>query len=354
MSFLVIDGSQGEGGGQVQRTALTLSVLTKTPIELVNIRANRNRPGLLRQHLTSVKAAQAISQAGTQGVELGADRIRFSPGGVKTGDYHFVIGTAGSTVLVAQTILPVLALAKGSSTITFEGGTHNGMSPSLCFFKESYLAVLNAMGVKTEVETTSLGFYPAGGGKWALTIEPADTLKAISLLTPGKEFEQMQNRCSLKALMSDLPDTIGQKEVTAARKALNWNGVIGEVERYDTNGPGNSFQAKIKGDVFTSVFEQVGEVGVSSERVAKRCAGRVKKFLKVGAAVEERLADQLLVPMALAGEGEFTTTELSMHTKTNIDVIKQFLDISIHVHEEAEGRWRIRVSKKRNTARQFQ
>ena len=345
MSYLVIDGAQGEGGGQVLRTALTLSILTKTPIELVNIRANRNMPGLLRQHLTSVKAAQEISGAKTEGVELGAKRIRFSPGDVMPGEYHFSIGTAGSTVLVCQTIFPVLALANNPSTITFEGGTHNGMSPSLCFFKESYLAALKKMGVNTKVDTYSLGFYPAGGGKWQLTIEPTEEFKALALLTAGSDFEQEQKNCSFKALMSDLPDSIGQKEVTAGRKALSWNEAVGDVERHKTNGPGNSFQTKIKGDVFTSLFEQVGELGVSSERVAKRCVGQAKKFLKVGASVEEHLADQLLLPMALAGLGEFTTTEPSMHTKTNLEVIKQFLDINIQVDQEEEGRWRVKVSR---------
>lgn len=349
MSFLVIDGAQGEGGGQVLRTALTLSILTKTPIELINIRANRHRPGLLRQHFTAVKAAQEISNAKTEGVELGAKRIRFSPSEVKSGDYNFVIGTAGSTVLVAQTIVPLLALAKTPSSITFEGGTHNGMSPSLCFFKESYLAVLKEMGVNTSVKTRSLGFYPAGGGKWQLIIEPTNKLKTLALLTAGSDFEKEQKNCSFKALMSGLPDSIGQTEVTTGRKALCWNEAIGEVERHKTNGPGNSFQTKIKGDVFTSLFEQIGELGVSSDRVAKRCVGRVKKFLKAEAAIEEHLADQLLLPMVLAGSGEFTTTEPSLHTKTNIDVIKQFLDVRIQIEQETKDRWRVKVSSRDGT-----
>ena len=346
MNFLVIDGSQGEGGGQVLRTALTLSILTQTPIEVINIRAKRNKPGLLRQHLTSVKAAQSISEAKTEGVELGATRIRFSPKKVKPGDYHFSIGTSGSTVLVAQTIFPVLALAQEPSTITFEGGTHNGMSPSLCFFKESYLPALQQMGVNTHVDITSLGFYPAGGGHWRLTIHPTDKLIPIDVLTAGSEFEKEPQRCSFKALMSNLPDFIGQKEVAMGRKVLGWETALGEVEQHHTIGPGNSFQAKIKGNGITSLFEQTGEVGVSSERVAKRCTGRVKKFLKAGAAVEEHLADQLLIPMALAGGGEFTTTEPSLHTKTNIDVIQNFLDINIQVYPEADGLWRIKVSTK--------
>ena len=172
MSYLVIDGAQGEGGGQVLRTALTLSILTKQPIELINIRAKRNKPGLLRQHLTSVLAAKKICGAKTEGVELGASRIRFSPGEVQPGAYHFSISTAGSTVLVCQTILPVLMLADASSEVIFEGGTHNGMSPSLCFLEHSYLPVLKMMGVECKIDVSKLGFYPAGGGRWKLTIKP--------------------------------------------------------------------------------------------------------------------------------------------------------------------------------------
>ncbi|KAF7781604.1 RNA 3'-terminal phosphate cyclase (ATP) [Pseudoalteromonas rubra] len=346
MQFLEIDGAQGEGGGQVLRTALTLSILTNTPIELNNIRANRNRPGLLRQHLTSVRAAQQICDATTEGVELGASRIRFTPGKVKSGVYHFSIGTAGSTVLVCQTILPVLALADGPSSVTFEGGTHNGMSPSLCFFKESYLPVLKEMGVTCQTQTRSLGFYPAGGGHWQLTIEPTAAFKQVALTSVDSEVELSQARCGLKALMSDLPDSIGQKEIAAARKALGWQDAESDVEQHQTNGRGNSFQIKIKGEHNTCVFEQIGELGVSAERVAKRCAGRVKQFLRSGAVVDAYLADQLLVPMALAGGGEFTTTEPSLHTRTNITVIRQFLDIDIDVQQETETRWKIVVGTK--------
>lgn len=179
MPYLVIDGAQGEGGGQVLRTALTLSILTQRPIEIVNIRAKRKKPGLLRQHLTSVLAAQAICEASTEGVELGSSRIRFSPGEVLPGDYRFAIGTAGSTVLVCQTILPVLALAKAGSKVEFEGGTHNGMSPSLCFLEQSYLPLLKLMGIDCKIVKSSLGFYPVGGGKWQIEIKPAKVLSQL-------------------------------------------------------------------------------------------------------------------------------------------------------------------------------
>ena len=341
MKYMIIDGSQGEGGGQVLRTALTLSIITQQNIELINIRAGRKKSGLLRQHLTSVLAAQEICGATTEGVELGTTRIRFSPGKVKPGNFHYAIGTAGSTILVCQTILPVLALAKESSTVTFEGGTHNGMSPSLSFLQQSFLPVLKSMGVNCEVQTSALGFYPAGGGKWQISIEPTKALKSINLTDAGCDFANDMDNCSLNALVSLLPINIGQREVTTAKKILGWHDASSQVQEVVTPGPGNSFQLSIDSKTHNSVFEVVGELGVSAERVGKRAAGRVNKFIHAKAAVEEHLADQLLLLVALAGSGSFTTTKPSMHTTTNIDVIKQLLGKEILMKQLTDTLWSV-------------
>lgn len=349
MKHIIIDGSQGEGGGQVLRTALTLSILTQQNIELINIRAGRKKTGLLRQHLTCVLAAQEICGAITEGVELGSTRVLFCPGKVKSDDYHYAIGTAGSTVLVCQTILPVLALANTGankhSTITFEGGTHNGMSPSLSFLEQSFLPVLKNMGVNCAVNISNLGFYPAGGGKWQISIEPTPKLSPIHLMEAGSQFAQFSDNCSLTALVSLLPDSIGQREVATAKKILNWQDASSQVQKVETPGPGNSFQLCINSKTHSSVFEMVGELGVSAERVAKRAAGRVNKFIHAKAAVEEHLADQLLLPIALAGSGSFTTTKPSLHTKTNIDVIKQVLGIEIQIEQINDVLWKVYLEK---------
>ncbi|CAD5263218.1 MULTISPECIES: RNA 3'-terminal phosphate cyclase [Alteromonas] len=345
MKYLHIDGAQGEGGGQVLRTALTLSILTKQPIEIVNIRAKRRKPGLLRQHLTSVLAAQRICGATTEGVELGAGRIRFSPGEVVPGDYHFSIGTAGSTVLVCQTILPVLALANTCSSVTFEGGTHNGMSPSLCFLEQSYLPLLHKMGIHCQVERSALGFYPAGGGKWKINIQPTKGLSRIELTEAASNFAVAPENCRLNALVSQLPPSIGEREIETARAILNWNTSVGTLTEVDSLGPGNSFQLKIESNTHTSLFEVVGELGVSGERVAKRCAGRVRKLIHSQAAVEEQLADQLLIPMVLAGSGSYTTTKPTLHTTTNIDVIQQFVDTNIKLKKHNDVCWKITIDR---------
>jgi len=342
--FITIDGSQGEGGGQVLRTALTLSIITQQNIEIINIRAGRKKTGLLRQHLTSVLAAQEICGAMVEGVELGSTHIRFSPGKVKPGNFHFAIGTAGSTVLVCQTILPVLALAKEPSTITFEGGTHNGMSPSLSFLEHSFLPVLKTMGVNCTIQTASLGFYPAGGGKWQLHVEPTKALKPIHLNDAGCNFAQNNENCSLTALVSLLPEHIGQREIKTAKNILNWQEAASQVKKVTTPGTGNSFQLSIKCKTHNSVFEVVGESGISAEKVAKKAASRVRQFIHAQAAVEEYLADQLLLLIALAGKGSFTTTTPSLHTTTNINVIKQVLDVEVKIEQINNVLWKVHLT----------
>ncbi|WP_440903047.1 RNA 3'-terminal phosphate cyclase [Catenovulum sp. SX2] len=341
MSFIQIDGAQGEGGGQVLRTALTLSAITKQPFELCNIRANRQKPGLLRQHLTSVLAAQQVCNAEVEGAELGSQKIVFTPNTITAGEFEFSIGTAGSTVLVCQTILPILALAETGSVIKFEGGTHNGMSPSLCFLQQSYLPLLRKMGVQSAVTEGKYGFYPAGGGSWKLEITPAKKWQQLHLNEQANLPQQHLESGQIKVLLSSLPNNIAEREITTAKKYLNWPDAQAQIKQVRANGPGNSFQISLLSKNHNSVFEVIGELRVSAEQVAKRCAGRVKKFIQANAAVEEHLADQLLLPMALAGGGCFTTTKPSLHTQTNIKVIQQFVNIDIQVNQIDELLWEI-------------
>lgn len=342
--FIKIDGSQGEGGGQVLRTALTLSILTQQNIELYNIRAGRNKTGLLRQHLTCVLAAQEICDASIEGVELGSTHICFSPGKIKAGNFNFAIGSAGSTVLVCQTILPVLALAQSSSTVTFEGGTHNGMSPSLSFLEQSFLPILKRMGIDCQIKTTALGFYPAGGGKWQISIQPTAKFTPIQLTDAGADFANKISNCSLTALVSSLPSSIGQREINTAKKVLNWHDAPSHVQSVITP-PGNSFQLGIDSETHRTVFEVTGEKGLSAQNVAKRAAGRVNVFIQSQAAVEEYLADQLLLPIALAGSGSFTTTKPSLHTITNINVIKHILGKEIQLKQLTQCMWHVSLAQ---------
>lgn len=318
MNEVIIDGAQGEGGGQVLRTSLTLAALTGQTIEVRNIRGGRKKPGLLRQHLTSVRAAAQICHAKVQGDQLRSDRIRFEPGQIQSGEYHFAIGTAGSTSLVCQTILPLLMVADGESVVHFEGGTHNGMSPSLTFLQQSFFPILAEMGVKYDIDVHQLGFFPAGGGKWTLHIVGNPVLKPFSLMAaplPGKR--------RITGIVSNLSVKIIEREYAQVVKSLDWHDAILDRQTPRTQGPGNYLALHVFAQTHQSVVEGIGEQGVKAEHVAKRLSGKMKKFLASKAAVEEHLADQLLLMMLMVDGCEFITTELTLHSKTNMAVIEQ-------------------------------
>lgn len=345
MKRIKIDGAMGEGGGQILRSALTLAMLYQIPIEVVNIRAKRNKPGLLRQHLTCVRAAQAICSADVKGDQLGSQHIVFTPDKVKSGEYHFAIGTAGSTVLVCQTILLPLALASGDSKVTFEGGTHNGNAPSVTFLQQSFLPILQQMGVQTSVQLERYGFYPAGGGKWSIEIKAVAELSAFKLASCEAEVTDFAEQLQLTAIVSNLPISIAEREIKAVMKKLDAENLPSRKLDVHSAGPGNLLSLCLDQGSHCSVFERVGELGTSAENVAKRTAGRLLKLLSAAVAVEEHLADQLLLPMLLAGRGVFTTTQPSLHSKTNIEVIRQITGSRIETEQLSQTSWRISLNE---------
>ena len=349
MDKIKIDGSMGEGGGQVLRTALTLALIKQVQVEIINIRAKRRKPGLLCQHLTCVRAAREICSGIVEGDELGSQHVILIPGKIKAGDYQFAIGTAGSTSLVCQTILLPLALTGRRSTITFEGGTHNGMSPSTTFMEEAFLPILAKMGIDVEVNVEAFGFYPAGGGKWTLDIRSCDCIQPLDFLEAkeAKNFcpEELEKRLSVIAMISQLPVSIAQREIDTVARRLKLPNDIGQIREIATPGPGNCLMINYQQRDFNSVFEVVGEVGVSAEKVAKRAVGCFVKLLNAGVIVDEYLADQLMLPMVVANGGSFTTTQPSLHTLTNADVIKQFGIEGLKIEQVTHEQWCISVTK---------
>lgn len=334
--MIVIDGSMGEGGGQVLRTALSLSAITGEPMRITNIRAKRRKPGLMRQHLTAVKAAAEVSGAEVNGDSAGSTELEFKPGRTAHGTYAFPIGTAGSATLVLQTVLPILLSETGHSFLTLEGGTHNPLAPPFDFLDRAFLPILERMGAKVSARLHRYGFYPAGGGKISVDIE-GGALKPLFL---GKR----DGEAIIKAvcLIANLNPDIAQRETTALKTRLpQLNGKV-DVQIVDSPGPGNAVVVdvatpNVNGAGLTEVFTSIGERGTSAERVAGLAASDANEYLRSGAAVGKHLADQLLLPMAIAGGGEFTTLEPSLHSTTNMEVIGKFLPVTFFVHRGTDG-----------------
>jgi RNA 3'-terminal phosphate cyclase (ATP) len=339
MKTLHIDGSRGEGGGQVLRTSLALSMITGTPIRIDNIRARRAKPGLMRQHLTAVQAAARLSNGEVEGAAVGSQEIVFKPSAVTPGDHHFAIGTAGSTTLILQTVLPALILASGPSRLTLEGGTHNPMAPPFEFLDRAFLPLLRRMGASIDMTLERAGFYPAGGGRLSVTVTPAAKLQGFDLLERG----EIRNRRGT-VLLANLAGHIADREVQTLGRLTSWEPTSFEIRRVDSAGPGNAVLLELESDAVTEIFTSIGEIGVSAEAVAERAVKEMRSYMVADVPVGEHLADQLLLPLALAGSGSYRTLPLSLHAKTQMELIPEFLDVRIEVVEEEGGRgWVVRV-----------
>ena len=339
--MISIDGSQGEGGGQILRTSLALSLVTGQPFRMERIRAKRQKLGLLKQHLTAVEAAKTVGCAEVEGAALSSQTLEFRPGQVTPGNYRFAVGTAGSATLVLQTVLPALLTASGHSTLTLEGGTHNPMAPPFDFLQKSFIPLIHRMGPSVELELRRHGFFPGGGGRFHARIEPAKKLSRLDLLDRGS----VRGR-QARVLVSKLPDHVGQRELSVIRDELTWRedecGI--EAVQYPV-GPGNAIVLAIETEHVTEVFTGFGERGRPAEEVARTAVEAAKAWLEAGVPVNEHLADQLLIPMALAGGGSFRTTKPSLHTTTNAEVIQRFVSIPIHTEQESELVWRVEVGR---------
>ena len=355
-SSLVIDGSQGEGGGQILRSALSLSMLTGRAFSLRNIRAGRRKPGLMRQHLVCVEAARTLSRAAVTGAELGSSELHFIPGEIAAGNYRFDIGSAGSTMLVLQTILPAMLQMTEPCRVSISGGTHNPLAPSADFFSACFLPQLHAMGANVALAVEAIGLYPAGLGRVTLATEP------LSVGTHFVPISLLQRcgtgRINAHAIVAGVPEHVAERELAWLRE----NYVAGKPKhalpiasmrstQANHTGPGNVLCAGLS---FDNVCEQVtefGSRGTSAEDVAKAARDGLARYLRSGAVVGEHLADQLLLPMLLAGGGEFICAEPSLHLRTNADVIEAFGVAKISIEpaeifvENAPALWRVAVGR---------
>jgi len=338
--MLEIDGSQGEGGGQVLRTSLSLALAAGKAVRLTKIRAGREKPGLRAQHLAAVNAAALVGQAEVTGASIGSQEISFRPKAIVPADYRIDVGTAGSTSLVLQTLLPPLLMARVASSLVLEGGTHNPLAPPFEFLAHAWLPLIARLGAKVEAKLDRAGFYPTGGGKIRVSIEPPKKWHRLDLLERG---ELRRRRAT--ATVVGLPVHIVERELKIVKLDLGWK--KDELRAGDLgDGRGslaNVLTLELESEHVTEVVSGLGAKGVRAETVAHGCTSAMKRYIEAHVPVGEHLADQLIVPMALAGGGSFRTLEPTLHTRTQLGVLAAF-GIRAEAKAEENGAWRIDVS----------
>lgn len=326
---LNIDGAMGEGGGQLLRSALALSICSQRPFRMRNLRAARQRPGLQPQHLVAVQAAASICRASVEGMSLGSQNLLFEPARVIPGEYEFDIGTAGSTGLVLQTLLPALVTAKHPSQVTLRGGTHNPNAPCYEFLAGSFIPMLQEMGADVRIHLRRSGYYPRGGGEIHVDIQPVRRWQHLVLVKRG----ELLNRQVL-ATIAHLPRHIAERELQVLGDALGLSQAQMHLhEDREAYGPGNVVSVCLQYDKVKSVFSGFGRKGVPAERVAGELAARVQAYLDSEAPVEPYLADQLLIYLALSDGGKFLTLKATQHLLSNAAIIEMFLPVRIRTTE---------------------
>lgn len=340
--MIEIDGSQGEGGGQILRTSLALSMITGKPFRLNNIRARRSRPGLQPQHQMCVETAADVCGAQLLGVKRGSGTLTFEPGPIQPGEYRIDIGTAGSTTLVLQTVLPPLLMQPKPSLLQIDGGTHNEHAPPFDFLEKAFVPLLNRMGANVSVELQRYGFYPKGGGRIVARIGAMAADRRLSRLELTERGEVREIRT--RAIVSLLNRGIADREVHRVARVLNLpNENCEVVEEKKSSSIGNVVLVEVCSEHVTEVFIGFGAVSVPAERVAQRAADEAKAYIDAGIPVGPHLADQLLLPFALGEGGRFLTQPLTEHTRTNAEVIRMFLDVPIRFTEVSERQTLVEV-----------
>lgn len=344
MSVLTIDGSYGEGGGQVLRSALALSALTGQAVRVEKIRAGRKNPGLQAQHLTGVLATARICEAALEGARLGSTTLTFAPRRPpQAGEYRFDVaeqrqgGSAGSVTLVLHTLLLPLAWADGASKVTVRGGTHVAWSPPWEHFARVYLPMLERMGLAARAQIRRYGWYPAGGGEVGVEVDgqAGRTLSPLDLAERGE-----LRRLVGFSLYAQLPPHVGERQGRRIAEVLGEAGFAPhlEVRQVHAASPGSAVLLLAECQHVVAGFNALGERGKPAERVAEEACADFLRWYGSGAAVEMHLADQLLLPLALAGgSSTFTTCRITQHLLTNAWVVQHFLPVRIEI-EGSEGR----------------
>ncbi len=341
--MIEVPGDMLEGGGQILRMSVAISAAAKKPIRVVNIRAKRKPPGLRPQHLTAIKSVASLSGAKVEGLSVGSMSIEFTPSTPRGGDFRFDVGTAGSTTLILQALIPAALYAQKPTTIEIRGGTNNPWAPPIDYLNLVMLPALSRMGVNASVSLLRRGFYPRGGGVIRARINPVKSLKPIKLVEGGgvKRVFGLSYSCRL-------PDHIARRMASAASKLIESAGYPEpeiELEVLQPNHPkcspdpgcGIVLVAELENGALLGA-DALGEKGKPAERVGEEAAQLLVEQLETGAAVDKHMGDQLIVYMSLAkGRSEIRVSELTLHTLTCIELSKLLLGVEFEVDGEEGG-----------------
>lgn len=345
MEFLVeLDGSVGEGGGQILRTALTLSLLTQRPFHIQKIRANRPNPGLAHQHLMAVKAALAISESTARRAELQSQDLYFQPGPVKAGSYVISVPTAGAMTLVLQTIFLPLCLQPQPSHLEFQGGTHVPWAPAFEYLSEVWVPTLKRLGIEMTLYMDKAGYYPKGGGRFIADIRGEAKLSSLDL-------EQRQALQSLEtiAVLTDIPETVATREWKALAQAIaplhRHIPLKKTLHTYSSPGPGNALFLIARFENSVAGFDALGEKRKPSEDVANEVARQFQEFMTTTSAIDVHLADQILLPLAIApASSRYSVAKIEDHLTTNAQIIQEFLPVKIEIQGNKDGPGFVEIS----------
>ena len=329
--MLEIDGSYGEGGGQILRNAVAFSVLTKKSIKITDIRANRPNPGIKAQHYVAMKSLAEICDAKTEGLEIGSETITFKPGKIKGGRYNFDVGTAGSISLVFQACILACVKSKEQITINLSGGTDVKWSPSWDYFENVYLSLLKKMGLKVYPKLFIRGYYPRGGGEAVITISPCNKIKPL-VLKDVEELKEVKGKVNI----SNLPEHISKRIHDSAVRTFLKNDFMTsiEVDSSTSLSPGVGITLWSEGKKSIIGTGLLGEKGLSSEEVGKTASAALLKEIASESNIDAYAFDQILPFMVLAkkqGKSTCIVRELSNHASTNMWLIKQFFDVDFKV-----------------------
>lgn len=340
--MLAIDGSYGEGGGQILRTALSLSCITNEPFRIFNIRKGRKKPGLMPQHLACIHAMRQISNARTRGDSIGSQELLFEPTALQSGRYVFNIVTAGSTSLLLQAVLLPLVFSKAPSSVTVKGGTHVPFSPPFDYLNEVFFPSLTRLGIEVKAEIISYGFYPRGGGEVRVGINPLKNIQTLNL-----HFTDKVMSVSGISAVANLPLAIAERQRKAALAELAYHGFSAKIDVSSVSSPGQGTFVFIKTEANTckAGFCSLGERGKKAEVVGSSAARDFLQFYSTRTCLDRHLADQLIMYLAFAeGTSCFTTDCITKHLVSNLWTVKKFISLDYEIEGSLKSPGKVTIT----------